>query len=242
MSNTPAARPSSTLAASLFDKSGRVQQRIARAWARASVWCSGSRVQITGLEHLPSGPAVYAANHTSYMDTPAVFSSLPFQFRILAKKELWSIPFIDWYLSRSGQIPIDTANPRASLSSLGNGVKALREQGWPESILNAILAHADYSGVPRDSHLERALFACDELAGFLTACALVKPSRSIAEVEVAGIKKKMKDKAFARAVKREDITTGAELLNLPLEDHLANCLAAMQSHATELGLAPVLSS
>jgi predicted hydrolase (HD superfamily) len=122
------------------------------------------------------------------------------------------------------------------------GVKALREQGWPESVLNAILAHADYSGVPRESHLERALFACDELAGFLTACALVKPSRSIAEVEVSGIKKKMKDKAFARAVKREDITAGAELLSLPLDDHLANCLAAMQANATALGLAPIVSS
>ena len=121
------------------------------------------------------------------------------------------------------------------------GVKALREQGWPESILNAILAHADYSGVPRESHLERALFACDELAGFLTACALVKPSRSIMEVEVAGVKKKMKDKAFARAVKREDITAGAELLHLPLEDHLAHCLAAMQSHANELGLAGAIA-
>ena len=117
------------------------------------------------------------------------------------------------------------------------GVASLREQGWPEPILHAILAHADYSGAARDSHLDRALFACDELAGFLTACALVKPTKSILDVEVAGVLKKMKDKAFARAVKREDITEGAALLNLLIEDHIANCLTAMQSHATELGLA-----
>ncbi len=116
------------------------------------------------------------------------------------------------------------------------GVAFLREHGWPEEILRAILAHADYSGVTPETHLERALFACDELSGFLTACALVKPSRSIAEVEVAGVKKKMKDKAFARAVKREDITRGAELLGIPVEEHVGNCLAAMQAHAAELGL------
>jgi len=116
------------------------------------------------------------------------------------------------------------------------GVKHLRELEWPETVLNAILAHADYSGVARESHLERALFACDELAGFLTACALVKPTKSIMDVEVAGVKKKMKDKAFARAVKREDITGGAELLGIPLEEHLGNCLKAMQERAGELGL------
>lgn len=120
------------------------------------------------------------------------------------------------------------------------GVKHLRELGWPETVLNAILAHADYSGVARKSHLERALFACDELAGFLTACALVKPTKSIMDVEVAGVKKKMKDKAFARAVKREDITGGAELLGIPLEEHLGNCLKAMQERAEELGLQGVL--
>ena len=121
------------------------------------------------------------------------------------------------------------------------GVKHLRELGWPEPVLNAILAHADYSGTPRESHLEKALFACDELAGFLTACALVKPTKSIHDVEVAGVKKKMKDKAFARAVKREDITDGAELLGIPLEEHLGNCLKAMQERAGELGLAGVVS-
>jgi predicted hydrolase (HD superfamily) len=116
------------------------------------------------------------------------------------------------------------------------GVKYLREQAWPESVLHAILAHADYSGVPRESHLDKALFACDELAGFLTACALVKPSKSIHEVEVGGVRKKMKDKAFARAVLREDITGGAELLGLSVDEHVRNCLRAMQARAGELGL------
>ena len=116
------------------------------------------------------------------------------------------------------------------------GVAYLRAAGWPEEMLHAILAHADYSGVAPETHLDRALFACDELAGFLTACALVKPSKKIAEVEVAGVKKKMKDKGFARAVKREDITQGAALLGLPLEEHIGNCLQAMQAKAAELGL------
>src|ERR1700678_479057 len=116
------------------------------------------------------------------------------------------------------------------------GVQHLRENGWPEEGLHAILAHADYSGTPRESHLDKALCACDELAGFLTACALVKPSKSIHEVEVAGVKKKMKDKAFARAVLREDITGGAELLGLTVEEHVGNCLRAMQVRAAELGL------
>lgn len=117
------------------------------------------------------------------------------------------------------------------------GVAHLREQGWPEVVLHAILAHADYSGVKPETHLDKALFACDELAGFLTACALVKPSKAIADVEVAGVKKKMKDKAFARAVKREDMTAGAELLGISLDEHVANCLSAMQERAGVLGLA-----
>jgi 1-acyl-sn-glycerol-3-phosphate acyltransferase len=115
------------LLASLFDKDGRLQHRIARLWARTSVWFSGSKIQVVGLENVPQETAVFAANHTSYMDTPVVFASLPFQFRILAKKELWSLPFIGWYLKHSGQIPIDTANPRATMSSLGNGIRTLRD-------------------------------------------------------------------------------------------------------------------
>lgn len=116
------------------------------------------------------------------------------------------------------------------------GVKYLREHGWPEEMLHAILAHADYSGVKPESHLDRTLFACDELAGFLTACALVKPTRAIAEVEVKGVLKKMKDKGFARAVKREDMVMGAEMLGVGLEEHVGTCLRAMQARAGELGL------
>ncbi len=116
------------------------------------------------------------------------------------------------------------------------GVKYLREHGWDEAILQAILAHADYSGVTPETHLERTLFACDELAGFLTACALVKPTKAIADVEVKGVLKKMKDKAFARAVKREDMTHGAALLGVSIEEHVGVCLGAMQARAGELGL------
>jgi len=112
---------------SLFDKTGRTQHRIARVWARLCIWLSGSHVTVRHRERLALHPvAVYASNHTSYMDTPVIFASLPFQFRILAKKELWPIAFIGWYLNRSGQIPIDTANRQATLSSLGAGARALR--------------------------------------------------------------------------------------------------------------------
>ncbi len=115
------------LVASLWAKTGRTQHRIAQVWARACVAVSGARLTIHGAENLHKHPvAVYAANHTSYMDTPVVFATLPFQFRILARRDLWSMPFIGWYLARSGQIPIDTENPRATLSSLSAGVKALR--------------------------------------------------------------------------------------------------------------------
>jgi 1-acyl-sn-glycerol-3-phosphate acyltransferase len=116
-----------SLVISLADRRGRMQHRIARVWARLCVWVSGSRITLRGAENLRKHPvAVFASNHTSYMDTPVVFAALPMQFRILAKKDLWPVPFIGWYLNRSGQIPIDTANPRATLSSLGAAAKALR--------------------------------------------------------------------------------------------------------------------
>src|ERR1035437_10243145 len=109
---------------SLVDKSGRVQHRIAQHWARTLVWVSGCSLTVRGAENLRKHPvAVYASNHTSYMDTPVIFAGLPFQFRILARKQLWPIAFIGWYLDRSGQIPIDTNNPRATPSSLGVGAK-----------------------------------------------------------------------------------------------------------------------
>jgi len=116
------------------------------------------------------------------------------------------------------------------------GVRELERLGWPEELRTAILGHAQYSGVPRSSHLAKALFACDELAGFLTACALVKPSKSISDVEVSSVKKKMKDKAFARGVHREDIVQGAAELGVDLDAHIAFCIEAMKKRAGELGL------
>ena len=116
------------------------------------------------------------------------------------------------------------------------GVRELGHLGWPEQVRTAILGHAQYSGVPRATHLDKALFACDELAGFLTACALVKPSKSIAEVEAAGVRKKMKDKAFARGVNREDLIQGAAELGVDLNEHIAFCIEAMKKRAAELGL------
>jgi predicted hydrolase (HD superfamily) len=116
------------------------------------------------------------------------------------------------------------------------GIAILAEQGWPEEIRTAILGHAEYSGVPRVTPLAKALFACDELAGFLTACSLVKPTKSINDVDVAGVKKKMKDKAFARGVNRDDIVKGAAELGVSLDDHISFCIAAMQKNAEPLGL------
>lgn len=117
------------------------------------------------------------------------------------------------------------------------GEAILKARGVDEEIRRAILSHAQYSGVPRESLLEKTLFACDELAGFLTAVSYVKPGRSIHEVESRGVRKKMKDKAFARAVNREDIVQGAAELGVDLDEHIAFCIAAMQDHADELGLA-----
>ncbi len=116
------------------------------------------------------------------------------------------------------------------------GNRILTAQGWPEEIRQAILGHAEYSGVPRESHLAKALFACDELAGFLTAIALVKPSKSIFDVDVSNVRKKMKEKPFARAVNRQDIVSGAEQLGVDLDAHIAFCIVAMQKNAVALGL------
>jgi len=116
------------------------------------------------------------------------------------------------------------------------GVRELERLGWPAEMRTAILGHAQYSGVPRVTHLDKALFACDELAGFLTACALVKPSKAIADVEVAGVRKKMKDKAFARGVNREDVIQGAAELGVELDAHIGFCIEAMRKRAGELGL------
>ena len=116
------------------------------------------------------------------------------------------------------------------------GARILRDQGYSEELIRAILSHADYCHVPRQSPLEHTLFACDELAGFLTACAYVRPSKSILDLEVSSVKKRMKDKAFARAVSREDITKGAVELGVSLDEHIATCIAAMREQADVLGL------
>jgi putative nucleotidyltransferase with HDIG domain len=116
------------------------------------------------------------------------------------------------------------------------GEPILASRGVSEEIRRAILAHADHTGIPRQTALEKTLFACDELAGFLTACSYVKPTRSIHEVEAKSVRKKMKDKAFARAVNRDDITSGAEQLGLDLEQHIDFCIQAMRARAAELGL------
>jgi len=116
------------------------------------------------------------------------------------------------------------------------GSEILKARGYSEEVRRAILSHAQYTGVARLSPMEKTLFACDELAGFITACALVKPGKSLAEVEAPSVRKKLKDKAFARSVHREDILEGAAELGVNLEEHIAFCIAAMKAIAGELGL------
>jgi predicted hydrolase (HD superfamily) len=116
------------------------------------------------------------------------------------------------------------------------GSEILKERGYDEAFRRAILSHAEYSGVARESMMEKALFACDELAGFITATALVKPNKSLAEVEAKSVRKKMKDKAFARSVNRDDIIKGSQELGIELEEHIAFCIEAMKGIADQLGL------
>jgi putative nucleotidyltransferase with HDIG domain len=116
------------------------------------------------------------------------------------------------------------------------GNEILKERGYSDEIRKAIMAHAEYTGVPRQTPLEKALFACDELAGFITAVALVKPGKSLAEVDAKSVRKKMKDKAFARSVNRNDIVSGAAELGIDLEEHIAFCIQAMQGISDKLGL------
>ena len=116
------------------------------------------------------------------------------------------------------------------------GAEILRGKGYPEWVVRAVMSHADYTGVTRETLLERVLFACDEMAGFVTAAALVRPSKSVLDLEASSVVKRMKDKAFARAVRREDLKAGAEALNLPLSEHIANVIASMRERAEELGL------
>jgi putative nucleotidyltransferase with HDIG domain len=116
------------------------------------------------------------------------------------------------------------------------GAEILRERGCPEWAVRAILSHADYSGVPRETRLEKTLFACDEMAGFVMAASLVRPTKSVLDLEARSVVKRMKDKAFARAISREDLRKGAELLGLTLEEHAGNVIASMREVADALGL------
>jgi predicted hydrolase (HD superfamily) len=143
--------------------------------------------------------------------------------------ELWSVTALlhdfDWEI-----------HPNAPDHPM-KGEAILAEKGVSEEVRRAILSHADYSGVPRETLLEKTLYACDELSGFLTACSYVKPGRSIFEVDVSSVKRKLKDKAFARNVNRDDIIRGARELDVPLEEHIVFCIEAMKSRAPEVGLA-----
>lgn len=132
--------------------------------------------------------------------------------------------------------------PSAEAGHPFKGAEVLREKGYPEFVVKAILSHADYSGVPRETAMEKTLFACDELCGFITAAALVRPSKSILDLEASSVRKRMKDKAFARNVKREDILTGAEELGVDLTEHITFVIKAMQGIAGELGLRGSLGS
>ena len=116
------------------------------------------------------------------------------------------------------------------------GSEILKEKGYPDWVIRAILSHADYSGVARESRLEKTLFACDEMAGFITAASLVRPSKSVLDLEPSSVIKRMKDKAFARGVKREDLRAGSELVGLPLEEHIGNVIRFMRTEADALGL------
>jgi putative nucleotidyltransferase with HDIG domain len=150
--------------------------------------------------------------------------------------ELWGITGLihdfDYERFPNNALAADAEHP-------AEGVRRLRELGWPDAVCDAVLGHAHYTGVPRVSALSKTLFACDELTGLITASALVKPSKAVADVDVAGVRKKMKDKAFARGVNRDDVIQGADALGIPLDEHIGVVLCAMQASATSLGLAGV---
>jgi putative nucleotidyltransferase with HDIG domain len=150
-----------------------------------------------------------------------------------ADEELWGITGLlhdfDYERWPNNEHAADKEHPAA-------GAKILREKGYSEEVIRAILSHADYCNVPRQTPLEHTLFACDELAGFITACTYVRPSKSVLDLEASSVKKRLKDKAFARGVSREDVQKGAEELGIPLEEHIAFCIAAMRENADALGL------
>lgn len=153
--------------------------------------------------------------------------------KLHADEELWGLAALlhdfDYERWPNAEHAPDSGHP-------SQGSQILRQAGYPEDLIHAILAHADYTGVPRLSPLDHALFACDELAGFLVACALVKPTRSLHDVETISVKKKLKDKAFARGVNRDDIVRGAEELGVSLDEHISTCIDAMCGIAADIGL------
>lgn len=150
-----------------------------------------------------------------------------------ADEELWSVAALlhdfDYERWPNHEHSSESGHP-------AEGAKILREKGYSEEIIRAIMSHADYSGVARQSPLEHTLFACDELSGFITACSYVRPSKSVLDLEADSVKRRMKDKAFARGVNRDDVRKGAEELGIPLEEHIAFCIAAMREAADALGL------
>jgi len=150
-----------------------------------------------------------------------------------ADEELWGIAALlhdfDYERWPNNEHAPDKEHP-------AEGAKILREKGYSEEMIRAILSHADYCNVPRQTPLEHVLFACDELAGFITACTYVRPSKSVLDLEASSVKKRLKDKAFARGVSREDVQKGAEELGIPLEEHIAFCIGAMRENADALGL------
>jgi putative nucleotidyltransferase with HDIG domain len=153
--------------------------------------------------------------------------------KLAADEELWSLAALlhDFDYERW---PNQEHHPTEGHPTAGSHI--LRQHGYPEELIRAVLSHADYTCIPRQSPLEHILFACDELAGFLTACALVQPSKSIHDVKLESVKKKLKDKAFARGVSREDVRRGAEELGVPLDDHIQFCIEALRGIAPALGL------
>ena len=194
------------MAASLHYSTGMIDRQ--RAW---TILC-----QFTKSENLRKHALAVEACMLAYAE------------KLSEDREAWSVTAVlhdfDWEI-----------HPQAPDHPL-KGEPVLAERGVPEEIRRAILSHANYSGVPRESKLEKTLFACDELAGLLTAVALVKPHKSIFEVDAPSVRKKMKDKAFARSVNREDIVNGAAGFGVDLDEHIATCIRAMQERAEELGL------
>jgi len=150
-----------------------------------------------------------------------------------ADEELWGLAALVHDFDYERWPNVDHAADREHPAE---GAKILRERGYPEELIRAVMSHADYCNTPRQTPLEHTLFACDELTGFITACVYVRPSKSILDLEMESVRKKLKDKAFAKGVNRDDVCNGAAELGIPIEEHIAFCIAAMRENANALGL------